>query len=149
MQRALLYCEYAYEIDFDGEYGISEIVRYLDELDFNNDYFREFPLLLESIIQDISAIKAWELQKGAGGWPLYSHLEELQKASHQMNNIVNKQQKISVLKMLVLSSIEIFDEINKIRNKNIKYSISKENDEWLKELRRSNSKNGEKINAQY
>lgn len=137
LQRALIYCEKNKEIALDGEYSISEICTLLDEVDHKNVYFKGFPMMLERSLHDLSAMNFLELQKNDDGLTLYSLFEALQSYVTEMQKIADEEWASELLKTLVLSSLKIFDEINTARNKNIKYSITKEAAKYLQSFRKA------------
>lgn len=135
LQRALICCEKNKEIDLEGEYSITEIRELLNQVDHKNVYFKGFPVMLEKCINDLSAISFLELQKDDDGLNLYSLFSTLQSCQNEMNRIVNEEWASESLKILVLTSFGIFEEINETRNKKIKYSISEETAKYLQSFR--------------
>ncbi len=135
LQRALICCEKNKEINLEGEYSISEIRKLLDQVDHKNVYFKGFPMMLERCIHDLSAIRFLELQKDDDGLTLYSLFDTLQSCHNEMNRIVDEEWASESLKILVLTSVGIFEEINEARNKKIKYSISEETAKYLQSFR--------------
>lgn len=149
LQRALICCEKNKAIDLDREYSVQEIRAMLDNVDYKNVYFKGFPTMLEKSINGLSSINFLEFQRNEDGLTLYSLFENLQSYVSEMKKIVDEDWASELLKILVLSSLNVFDEINSARNKNIKYSISEDTAQYLLSFRKAKEKAKEEQNVQH
>lgn len=140
LERALICCEKYKEIDLYKEYTISDIRVILDEVDSNDVYFRRFPSMLEQSINGLSAINFLEFQRNDDGIALYSYFGILQSYTNLMNKFIDENMNSEFLKILVLSSLSVFDDINSARNKNVKYSISEDTAKYLLSMRTEKEK---------
>ena len=138
LQRVLMCCEKNKEIDLNGQYSISEVQTMLKAVDHTNVYYKGFPKMLERSINELSAINFLELQKNDEGLALYSLFGVLQFYSDEMNRLVDEEWASEILKKYVILTLGTFEEINKARNKKMKYSISKETAQYLQSFREKN-----------
>lgn len=137
LQRALSNCERCEEIDLTKEYTIPEIHDLLDKMEASNVYFKGFPIMLEKALSNLSAITLLQFQKNNDGLQLHEMFGALQGYLDEMNRFLDNNGCDGMLKTFVLLSVDMFDEINMARNKNVKYALPKETANYILTVRRA------------
>ena len=135
LQRALSNCERYTEIDLSKEYTIPEIHDLLENIEPSDVYFKGFPVMLEKVLVNVSAITLLQFQKSDDGLQLHEMFGALQSYLNEMNRFADDNDLNQMLKVFVLLSVDMFNEINKIRGKTYTYALPKETANYLLSVR--------------
>ena len=137
MQRALLNCDRATELDLEKEYTITEISSMLKELPADHVYFRGLPDMIEKSMRNISPTTLLSFSKNESGINLHSLFSALQSYINTIHLFAENDGMPDISKGFGIEIITTLDQINKLRGINEKYSISEDSKKLILAVRKA------------
>ncbi len=139
LERCLMRCGMNTEIKLEKDYTIQEIVEQIKLFSPDDIYFKGFRMRLEKSINKFPPITLLQIENSEETLKLYNMFDALQLYSNELNGLMDMKDVDEIQKNVIISAIEIFDKINKLRKKNVKYRLQDESIQYMQKLR--NAKN--------